>query len=72
MVTLGPYAQLGIIAAGTWIVIFSVALACILVGNTGAWIARRSGRRCPICDYQDKPVDVAIHHALEHEREQPK
>ena len=70
MVTLGPYAQLGLIVAGFWLFWISLAVACIVAGMAGQRIARRSGRQCPDCDYRaSKPVDMAIHHALDHERE---
>ena len=69
MLTLGPYAQLMLVAAGFWIFVISAAMACIAAGAIGTRIARRHGRKCPCCDYQGKQVDVVIHHALEHERE---
>lgn len=69
MVTLGPYTQLGIVIAGFWLFTISLALACIVAGTIGAWVACRSGRKCPDCDYRGDPVEISIHHALDHERE---
>ena len=69
MVTLGPYAQLGLIVAGFWLFVISFSVACIVAGMAGARIARRHGHQCPDCDYRAGPVDMAIHHALDHERE---
>lgn len=69
MLALGLFAQLGLIVAGFWLFIISLAVACIVAGMAGQRIARRSGRQCPQCDYRGKPVDITIHHVLEHERE---
>ena len=69
MVTLGPYTQLGVVLAGFWLFTISLVLACIVAGAIGERIARRRGRKCPDCDYRANPVDMAIHHALDHERE---
>ena len=69
MVTLGLLAQIGIVVAGFWLFVISFSVACIVAGMAGARIARRSGRQCPDCDYRAGPVDMAIHHALDHERE---
>jgi hypothetical protein len=69
VVTLGPLAQIGIVAAGFWLFAASLVVACIVTGWIGQRIARRSGRQCPDCDYRAGPVDMAIHHALDHERE---
>lgn len=68
MLALGIAAQLGLIVAGFWLFVISLALACIVAGMAGQRIARRSGRQCPDCDYRGNPVDMAIHHALDHER----
>ena len=67
--TLGPYAELGLFVAGWWLFCASLVVACIVAGWIGQRIARRSGRQCPDCDYRGKPGVVAIHHALDHERE---
>lgn len=69
MLALGIVAQIGLIVAGFWLFVISLALACIVAGMAGSWVARRSGRQCPDCDYRGNPVDMAIHHALDHERE---
>lgn len=69
MLALGIAAQLGLIVAGFWLFIASLALACIVAGKIGEQVARRAGRQCPDCDYRGDPVDMAIHHALDHERE---
>jgi hypothetical protein len=69
VVTLGPLTQIGVVVAGFWLFVISMALACIVAGMAGQRIARRTGRQCPDCDYRARPVDLAIHHALDHERE---
>jgi hypothetical protein len=69
VLTLGPYAQLALIVAGFWIFTVSLAVACIVAGMAGERIARRSGRKCPWCDYRGDPVEVVIHHALDHDQE---
>jgi hypothetical protein len=69
VVTLGPFTQLGIVVAGFWLFVITLALACIAAGMAGQRIARRSGRQCPWCDYRADRVDVVIHLALEHDQE---
>jgi len=69
VVTLGPLAQIGVIVAGFWLFVISFSVACIVAGMAGTRIARRNGSQCPDCDYRAGPVDMAIHHALDHERE---
>jgi len=71
VVTLGTLSQIGLVVAAFWLFVISFSVAFIVAGVAGRWIARRSERKCPDCNYRaDKPVDVAIHHALNHEREQ--
>jgi hypothetical protein len=69
VVTLGTLAQIGLVVAAFWLFVISFSVACIVAGVAGARIARRHGRQCPDCDYRAGPVDMAIHHALDHERE---
>lgn len=66
MLTLGPYATLGLYVAAIWIFIISGAFLCVLVGWLGSKWHRRKGRKCPECDYMSDPVDVLTHHTLEH------
>jgi hypothetical protein len=68
VLTLGPYAGLILIVAGFWLFIITLALACIVAGAIGERIARRHGRKCPACDYRADPVDMVIHHALDHDQ----
>lgn len=58
-----------LIAAGFWLFVITLAVACIVAGMAGDRVSRRHGRMCPECDYRGNQVDVVIHHALEHFRE---
>jgi hypothetical protein len=68
VLTLGPYAQLGLAVAALWLFVITLALVCIAAGMVGDRIAHRSGRKCPCCDYRGDPVEVVIHHALDHDK----
>lgn len=68
MLTIGPYAQLGLIVAGLWIFVIGLAVLCIIAGAAGQRSARRRGRQCPECDYRGDSIDMLIHRVLEHER----